>query len=76
MSSLWIKASEKMPNENGEYLVVIEAANDLRFVELCDYSKKDNTFCSWWDYEDTMIFYKQKDVVAWMKVPDYEKLEK
>lgn len=75
MSDLWIKASEKMPERNGEYLVVI-STEDGPYVELCNYNNKKRKFTCWDYYNDDVIIYKQEDVGYWMEVPDYKNLEK
>lgn len=75
MKESWIKASERMPEKNGEYLVVI-ITRPCSYVELCNYSNEDKEFTCWDNYNDDIIIYKQEDVSYWMEVPEYKNLEK
>ena len=74
---MWIKASDKMPEEDGEYLVVVEREDtEVRFLEICYYNNDCSLFSCYDYYNDTEISYGQKDILYWMKVPDYKNLEK
>lgn len=66
-----------MPNEDGEYLVVITTLYEpSEFTEICNYNSKCKEFSYWDCYNDDIYIYKQKDILCWMKIPDYKNLEK
>ena len=70
---IWKVAADELPVEDGEYLVVVESLNKLiRYVEICDYDKKHNSFTRWDYYNDSICTYKKKDIKYWMKIPDYK----
>lgn len=75
MNTNWIKASERMPERNGEYLVVI-ITRPGSYVELCNYNNEKKEFTCWDNYNDDIIIYKQEDVDYWTEVPEYKNLEK
>ena len=75
MNDNWIKASERMPEKDGEYLVVI-ISRAGSYVQLCDYDNKNKEFTCWDNYDDDIVIYKQEDVGYWMEVPEYKNLEK
>lgn len=69
---VWMMTKEKMPDKDGEYLVVIQSKNNLiRYTEICNYDKKHKSFTSWDYYNDAICTYKKEDVKYWMKIPDY-----
>ena len=62
-----------MPEEEGQYLVLIKAmGSDATWMELCYHGKGKKSFTSWDGYNDCEVIYKKKDVKLWMKVPDYK----
>jgi len=62
-----------MPEEEGQYLVLIKAMNsDATWLELCFHGKGKKSFVTWDGYNDCEVIYKKKDVKLWMKVPDYK----
>lgn len=72
MSELWTKGSEKLPEVNGDYLVIVGGPNyKVRFPEICGYSCEQEEFSCWDYYNDELCVYKQKDILCWMKIPEY-----
>lgn len=77
MNDFWTKASEQLPQEDVEYLVVITTLNgQLKFTEICNYNSKRKEFSCWDYYNDNIIIYGPEDICYWMKVPEYKNLEK
>lgn len=73
MNNNWIKTSEQLPQEDGEYLVVITTLDgQLKFTEICNYDSKHKEFSCWDCYNDDVCIYKRKDILCWMKIPDYK----
>lgn len=75
MKESWIKASERKPERNGTYLVVITSGAGP-YIELCDYNNKKKEFTCWDYYNDDIIIYEQEEVGYWIEVPEYKNLEK
>ena len=70
---IWKVAADGLPDEDGEYLVVVEGLNKLiRYVEICSYDKKHKSFTRWDYYNDSICTYKKKDIKYWMKIPNYK----
>ena len=70
---IWKVAADGLPDEDGEYLVVVEGLNKLiRYVEICNYDKKHKSFTRWDYYNDSICTYKKKDIKYWMKIPNYK----
>ena len=70
---IWKVAADGLPDEDGEYLVVVESLDmNIRYTEICDYDKKHKSFTRWDYYNDSICTYKKKDIKYWMKIPDYK----
>ena len=70
---IWKVAADGLPDEDGEYLVVVESPDRLiRYTEICNYDKKHKSFTCWDYYNDSICTYKKKDIKYWMKIPDYK----
>ena len=70
---IWKVAADGLPDEDGEYLVVVESLDmNIRYTEICDYDKKHKSFTCWDYYNDSICTYKKKDIKYWMKIPDYK----
>ena len=70
---IWKVAADGLPDEDGEYLVVVESLDvHIRYTEICDYDKKHKSFTRWDYYNDSICTYKKKDIKYWMKIPDYK----
>ena len=61
-----------MPEEGGQFLVIIKGINGSAWPEVCYYGKNRKSFTSWDHYNDCECTYKKKDVKFWMKIPDYK----
>lgn len=68
----WIDCNEKMPSEQGEYLVTMASTIGENYVECLDYGyvyNDDENMCFHsWDSEMWQCF-RPKNVVAWMPFP-------
>lgn len=70
---IWKVAADGLPDEDGEYLVVVEGLDmNIRYTEICNYDKKHKSFTCWDYYNDSICTYKKKDIKYWMKIPDYK----
>lgn len=72
MEKIWTYTSEKMPDTEGEYLVVviIDEATNHTFKDMCFYNPKKKKFTYWDHYDDTEKSYSKKDIKAWFKIPE------
>lgn len=50
----WIPVTERLPEESGEYLVVLDSL----------------IYFSWFYKDDGVWSFKNADITAWMKLPD------
>ena len=83
--SKWISVSEKVPENNGTYLVTLKYFNH-NSIDIMSYaenlSKIDEfDFCGvnragWYDYDSECGYYEVDRVIAWMPLPSmYEEKE-
>ena len=77
----WIPCEERLPSEDGRYLVTIwdsgindfplirmySYAKNLKAVDKYDFPKKIN---GWFGYDGEFGYYEVPDVVAWMPLPE------
>lgn len=79
--SPWIPVSERLPEENGRYVVYINAkvhliqiipfAKNLHEISLDFTSKK----AGWYDYDSEYGFFERTGIEAWMPLPEPYKAE-
>lgn len=77
----WIPVSERLPEENGRYVVYINAkvhliqiipfAKNLHEISLDFTSKK----AGWYDYDSEYGFFERTGIEAWMPLPEPYKAE-
>lgn len=73
----WISASERLPNEEGLYMVTLKTfSDDYRFIDLLHYGKPMMPNCRvkgacWYrnDSEWGDVVYDNSDIIAWMPLP-------
>lgn len=78
----WIPVSERLPDENGRYIVfmntkvfsirILHFAKNLNEISLDFKSKK----AGWYDYDSEYGFFERTEVEAWMPLPQPYKVEK
>jgi len=81
-AATWIPVSERLPEENGNFLTVDEHGyihifcfvNNLKMVDDFYFFDKNNV-PGWYDYDSEFGFYQIKDIVAWMPLPQPYKAE-
>lgn len=62
--SRWIPVTERLPEEDGEYLVTWTTSRSKRpLLEICEYS------CGMWDMDNGSA-YSDAEVIAWMSLPE------
>lgn len=59
---MWIPVSERLPKEEGLYLVSVKNEHDRRYSKTCWFHGDDNWFA-------------RQDVIAWMPLPEPYKTE-
>ena len=75
----WIPVSERLPEEDGEYLVTIKKRNGIIFCDVCTFDAGDaeKPFCS--SNSSLRDYWKHglpKDMtIAWMPLPEPYKAE-
>lgn len=83
----WTPCSERLPEENGDYLVTIKLniyvsnicsvigyANDLYEVDEYDFHDKKGV-SGWFFYDSEYGFGEETNVIAWMPLPEPYKEE-
>lgn len=75
----WISVKDRLPNENGIYLVV-KQWNLRRTVSTCDFTLNlhelddwafpDEKRPGWYNYDSDEGFYEVKNVTHWAKLPE------
>lgn len=73
----WIPCSERLPNEEGLYMVTLKTfSDDYRFIDLLRYGKPMMPNCMvkgacWYrnDSERGDVVYEYSDIIAWVSLP-------
>ena len=75
----WIDVNERLPEDDGLYLVTIERidgvsrldmlpfAKDLHNVDEIDFPEHK---CGWYDFDSEWGYYEFTRVIAWMSLPN------
>ena len=73
----WIDVNDKLPENDGLYLVIIglfkkcitvaRYGHNLYKVSKYDFRKGDSGF---YNFDGELGYYKEKDVLAWMELPE------
>ena len=79
----WIPVSERLPEENGEYLVTVKPTfkNMKNYIKHCDFAlnlyKVDEYdfvdkkgVAGFYKYDSEYGYYEVTDIVAWMPLPE------
>ena len=75
----WINVKDRLPNENGSYLVVYKAfqyafvdvkrfAKDLYSVDEYDFPNEHRP--GWYEYDDEYGYIERNDITHWMPLPN------
>lgn len=79
---MWIKTSDMLPSEDGEYLVVqnlfgylvydvCSYANDLHMVDEYDFPSPDYNHGGFYDFDSEWGYLEKEHVIAWQKIKPY-----
>lgn len=82
----WIPVSERLPKEDGCYLVTAELVVDKPRVEISSFAKNlysvdEYEFFNkkgksgWYNYDDDYGYWENEEVIAWMPLPESYKTE-
>lgn len=72
----WIPCSERLPSEEGRYMVTHKAFTDMTFIDLFYYGKPSMPNCKvkgwcWYRSDDEYgdVVYEDPEILAWIPLP-------
>ena len=83
----WIPVSERLPEEDGEYLVTVKSTfkNTRNYIKLCCFARNlylideydfvdKKGIAGFYKYDSEYGYYEMTDVIAWMPLPEPYKM--
>ena len=81
----WISVKDRLPTENGDYLVAIDCFGKHRYIKSVSWANDLHEFDKWdfpvedyrevggfYDFDSDFGHYEVSDVLAWCKIEPYE----